>query len=124
MNTADRITYRTGQAPSPGNPRPPGRVLVGDTGTAREGVRMKHDPDTCLLVPSDLDRDVDPVQPMASMLFTSADSTEPFAKAARWLAGYDSVEITVIDTSWTVFQGEEEPYGLRVDFSCGNGEKD
>ncbi|WP_030900687.1 hypothetical protein [Streptomyces sp. NRRL F-5126] len=85
---------------------------------------MKHDPDTCLLVPSDLDRDVDPVQPMASMLFTSADSTEPFAKAARWLAGYDSVEITVIDTSWTVFQGEEEPYGLRVDFSCGNGEKD
>ncbi|WP_329236914.1 hypothetical protein [Streptomyces canus] len=85
---------------------------------------MKHDPDTCLLVPSDLDSDVDPVQPMASMLFTSDNPTEPFVKAARWLAGYDSVEINVIDTSWKVFHGEDEPYGLRVYFSFGDDEED
>ncbi|MGW5332769.1 hypothetical protein [Streptomyces bauhiniae] len=85
---------------------------------------MRHDPDSCLLVPHDMDVDLEGVRALASVTFTGAAPATPFARAARWLERNARFDVTVLDTASVDFPGEEEPYGLRLHLSFGDDERE
>ncbi|MGP8296669.1 hypothetical protein ACTPOK_01595 [Streptomyces inhibens] len=77
---------------------------------------MVLDPNFCLDVPGGFD-DSDAetgVHPIARKLFLGATAAEAFRKAHEWLL---EQSIRLVDVSWTVLDGEDEPYTLSIYFT-------
>ncbi|MFC9228864.1 hypothetical protein ACFTZI_07820 [Streptomyces decoyicus] len=77
---------------------------------------MVLDPNFRLDVPEGFD-DSDAetgVHPIARKLFPGATAAEAFRKAHEWLREQN---IRLVDVSWTVLGGEDEPYTLSIYFT-------
>ncbi|MEU7429874.1 hypothetical protein AB0B07_03125 [Streptomyces sioyaensis] len=77
---------------------------------------MVLDPNFSLDVPEGFD-DSDAetgVHPMARKLFLGTTAAEAFRKAHEWLR---EQKVRLVDVSWTVSDGEDEPYTLSIYFT-------
>lgn len=54
------------------------------------------------------------MHPIARKLFPGATSAEAFRKAHEWLR---EQSVRLVDVSWTVLDGEDEPYTLSIYFT-------
>ncbi|GFE27367.1 hypothetical protein YWIDRAFT_07533 [Streptomyces sp. SceaMP-e96] len=77
---------------------------------------MVLDRNFCLDVPEGFD-DSDAetgVHPIARKLFLGATAAEAFGKAHEWLR---EQSVRLVDVSWTVLDGEDEPCTLSIYFA-------
>lgn len=77
---------------------------------------MTLNPAYCLDVPEDFDDSEEETQvhPMARKLFLGTSAAQVFARAQAWVSEHD---VRIVDVSWDVLDGEDEPHCMSVYFT-------
>jgi hypothetical protein len=77
---------------------------------------MVLDPNFCLDVPEGFDDSnaETGVHPMARKLFPAASAADAFRKAHEWVR---EQSVRLVDVSWDLLDGEDEPYVLSIYFT-------